>query len=519
MRRLRCHAMLIVAAIAVCAGVQASSGVVDVPAAELLPRAAASEGLLYLVTPPEGILYRSDRRETEELLAFVPNCRKDTVSVVLPVARDGWYRVVGLHLFGAWREGRHGWYKLRADGVTLPGQFHGWYGARPPGHYPKARGYIRGVEWGVVYLRAPTVTLTFYQPGGVGMLMTDRLGLEPVEEAELKEEEKKLRVAAGPPEAPSGWPVCAIDGTESVEWVTPVFRRAGGITVDGDLRDWDLSAPTIIINEQTMKKRGWCSPPPEGDRDLSVVGQLLWDDERLYLAARVTDDERAQTPGGQQWGSPWSYDGFAFFVNVPRWIQESSRGSAEGSNEVMFGLNYHSDGVPPRELAGGSRYVAKAVEGGYVIEAALTFESLGFSPRAGDRGRLFIIAVDHDPSKGKSTWSAPAFGQYGWNTRGGDVRGRGELRLLSPAGWGGELVPETAVCGIGDKLRYVGTLDSFRPGLTLKAVEVFRVDTGSAVHAAPVGRSLQQGRRYRLRGELQLPPLAPGRYGLRLVVE
>lgn len=63
-------------------------------------------------------------------------------------------------------------------------------------------------------------------------------------------------------------------------------QAADGITIDGNLDEWDLSSP-IVINSQEQVTRDaetWL-----GETDLSANVYVMWDEENLYLGAEVKE--------------------------------------------------------------------------------------------------------------------------------------------------------------------------------------------------------------------------------------
>ena len=63
--------------------------------------------------------------------------------------------------------------------------------------------------------------------------------------------------------------------------------KANGITIDGDLSDWNLESPAVLENaEQVIRDVSFW----QGANDLSAKFYLAWDDENLYIAADVTED-------------------------------------------------------------------------------------------------------------------------------------------------------------------------------------------------------------------------------------
>jgi hypothetical protein len=227
---------------------------------------------------------------------------------------------------------------------------------------------------------------------------------------------------------------------------------------------------------------------------------MAWDEASLTFAARVWDDELAATKPGQRWGSFWSHDGIVLLVH------------ALPDKELTVGFNYHSPGCPARELPGGARYAVRPAKDGYAVQATVPFAALGITPRVGQRLRFMLIPVDIDPS-------APGgerFQQYLWNTRGGDARRWGELRLVGDDGWGSDLTPERDGHAGDQPLRYIGVVDVFGKDVALQAIEIIEAASGAVVKRMPIGLKLAAGHRYRLRGAIPPPILATGKLKLRL---
>jgi len=495
---------------------------VEMSAKQLLPRSRAEGGRTYLINPSGEQMVHRNGRPAGAVMLFFPEAAGQAVTVTMPVPRDGYYRVVGTHVFGAWKQGRYGLYRLTVGGVPMPGRFHGWYhAAGPPSHWPRARTHLTDVNWGIIYLRPPSVELTFRAELD-GLLGTERLALEPVPVQALKPADRERRV---PERAPTG-AVGAARGDEEVsrctvrdagplEWVIPAPMAE--IRLDGDLSDWDLSRPAVVADAETIDRVGWKSPPPEGDEDLSMVAQLAWDADNLYLAAKVTDDEVIRTRDRRQASYGHMSDGIVVMVNPPAWITSGPRAKGPVADELRFGMNYYVSGAPQRaqdELQGGWDYVAMRTEAGYQIEGAISFDALRFRPAAGDRIPFLLILVDRDPQKPPQL----QFDQYGLPTRGFGRRHRAQLRLLGPGGWGADFSLEKDVVLSGGMVRFLGTIDVVRGPVKVAGVEVVRLPSGETVAGVESPRSLAVGHRYLVEGAVRLPGLPPGRYELRPVI-
>jgi len=167
---------------------------IEFAAEELLTASTVVHGRVYLTTPSAEQMLHTSRKPAGKVMLYQPGRPGETLKVALPVESDGYYRLVGTHVFGAWKQGRYGLYRVRCDGVAMPGKHHGWYGATgPPSHWPKAKTHLVDVNWGVIYVRKPHVELLFTSADD-GLLGTERIVLVPVAEDELKPEEKDRRV-------------------------------------------------------------------------------------------------------------------------------------------------------------------------------------------------------------------------------------------------------------------------------------------------------------------------------------
>jgi len=488
------------------------------PAEEVMAVSRAPGGRVYIIEPTKEQMARTNGRAAGKVMLFYPERPGATLSVRLPVSQAGDYRVEGRHVYGAWFQGRYGLYRVRADGVSLPGKFHGWYGPDgAPKHWPRARTHLVDRNWGAVHLRPPFVDLTFHS-NDAGLFGISRLMLAPVEDSKLQPEDRARRVPdrrVDESPARAGPSYCQVDDAGDLKWVVPV--APGKIAIDGEFQDWDFSKPAVVANADAIdrKRLGWKAPGPQGDGDLSAEVQLAWDSEQLYLAARVTDDQLAGTVGQPRWGSPWQHDSVVLVVAPPSWLTTGPRAVGAVPERMYLGLSFYSPDTGPRPLPKGVGYKATATERGYAIEAAVAFETLGFRPAVGDRVPMMLILSDVDPQKP----SGRRFDQYGLPTRGSSARQMAQLRLLHADGWGGDVQFANATIQAGQHCPFVGTIDVVSGPIQQVTLEVAPKDGGEAVRRVSSAKRLTVGRRYRITGAVQLPgELPPGRYTVRMVV-
>ncbi len=67
------------------------------------------------------------------------------------------------------------------------------------------------------------------------------------------------------------------------------YKAPADITIDGDLSEWNTTSPaTISVEEQVVRDPGqW---KEKGAADLSLDVYVMWDEENLYLGAKILDD-------------------------------------------------------------------------------------------------------------------------------------------------------------------------------------------------------------------------------------
>ena len=172
------------------------------------------------------------------------------------------------------------------------------------------------------------------------------------------------------------------------------------VTIDGDLREYPKYA--IRMDDKSFEKLQYFEYG--GKNDISADIYLLWDDENLYMAARVIDD----VPFDNGKEGPDIWDGDALEVLLGMDEKADPARIYFGKGDYQIGLSPgNNKGIKPGEWVwrrddyqSGIKVASKPWEKGYIIEARIPFEVLGgFKPEAGKKFS-FDIAVD-DSDKGK----------------------------------------------------------------------------------------------------------------------
>ncbi len=291
------------------------------------------------------------------------------------------------------------------------------------------------------------------------------------------------------------------------------FADQRTITVDGDLKEWNFLDRPVEITVETGK----LDPGPVRSRaDSSAMVKAAWDAKYLYLAAKVKDQSLVALPNEK--AMPWNCDSLIFVTSVfgatkgnDRYQQKKT---VETSTEPFYGFSYYTEKTGPRKWTPHSRYIAKSVADGYVLEAAIAFEDIGFGPQAGDLVKMAFILADHDADKKFSQISvgfpkkATANSTNSWY----------DLRFRGAAPFAGEMITSRAKNTADQGVEFLADIDAFTPNLQVKNVAV-KDAAGKIVASLPADCALQPGKTTLLTGKLADAKLAPGAYRIAAVVE
>ena len=196
----------------------------------------------------------------------------------------------------------------------------------------------------------------------------------------------------------------------------------GTPTIDGNLNDWTGAAPIRLDSAaQAVGIVPWM------DWNLSATLWLMWDDENLYVAAAVADNEHCQPHKGDL-----IWEGDSWQVGFDARPGEALGPAGElGPGRYCFGFALGKDGVEKAGWEGGIKPDAMRVAirehplttpvqsaGGppvaslLVYECALPWGSLApFQPRAGAQFGFSALLNDNDGG-GRRGWmeTSPGIG-------------------------------------------------------------------------------------------------------------
>ncbi len=204
------------------------------------------------------------------------------------------------------------------------------------------------------------------------------------------------------------------DGRE-VSTTRRLFATAavrGTPVINGALSDWGPALPVMLDSpDQVVGLPNWS---PE---DLSAEVRVMWDDEHLFFAARVTDDVFSQHNTD---GNIWMGDSIQLFFDPL-----DDGGTSPQPDDQEWGIALTSDGPQVYRWRGDqapglvetAELVAKrGARGNIIYELAIPLSELApLEPRNGTR-MGFTFLVNEDDGSGREGWMAltPGVGNA-WN--------------------------------------------------------------------------------------------------------
>ena len=130
--------------------------------------------------------------------------------------------------------------------------------------------------------------------------------------------------------------VPAQQADEAVNNIT-VERRPPSVFIDGRLFEWADFTPVILNSPKLVRGAEWLGP-----NDLSAMFWLAWDDDALYFAAEIRDDDYLGCPEGK---AAWEADALMISLRFPE---------MEGESQSCFLVLTETGGEPKGEGLRGS---------------------------------------------------------------------------------------------------------------------------------------------------------------------
>jgi len=188
----------------------------------------------------------------------------------------------------------------------------------------------------------------------------------------------------------------AISRTKVRLGLHPCFRTDRPPVIDGDLEDWNRTAP-IVLDREEYARGDW-----RGPEDLSASFYTMWDDEYFYIAAQVRDDRFRQPFTG---AGVWMGDSVQFGIDA-----DYDRSLSYGEDDGEYGLALTPLGPQVVRWTGNPGVIEAAnlvvlrQDGATVYEAAIPWEEM--APLRPEVGKTvgFSLVVNDDDGDGRKCW-------------------------------------------------------------------------------------------------------------------
>ncbi len=191
--------------------------------------------------------------------------------------------------------------------------------------------------------------------------------------------------------------------------VTAVFELSGS----ADLEIQDLSAAPVIDGTidgvwseiTSIAVNNVTSGSITNDADLSGTFKAGWDASNLYILAEVTDDiiVNDTDEGGTE--KTYEDDGVEVFIDIG-----NDKATSYGDDDFQYGFEADGSGIREYKHSAtvGVSMATTTVTGGYVMEIAIPWTTLGETGAAGQVLGFEINFIDHDDAgttiDGKKAW-------------------------------------------------------------------------------------------------------------------
>lgn len=203
-----------------------------------------------------------------------------------------------------------------------------------------------------------------------------------------------------------------------------VGRASGPITPDGELNE-----PSWINAVRTGPLVNSMTGAPAGATESRANARMLWDEQSLYVAFEVSDDNLVD-PSTARDNHLWENDAVEVMID-PNGDARNYFELQVSPNNRTFETRYDTARAPQPfghvdwnpELRTGARVTgtvgnADDTDQGYVVEMAIPWSSLADLPHtppvAGDQIRLNLFVMDKPKTGGQrsAAWSAPRRGDF-----------------------------------------------------------------------------------------------------------
>jgi len=330
----------------------------------------------------------------------------------------------------------------------------------------------------------------------------------------------------------AGFALPRVSGAEIARTPKEYTMPRATMKIDGDLGDWQLDrggysvGPSQAGNDPAI--RLFISNPDnpfKGPADLSARVAVAWDDEHLYIAGKVTDDDlRGIKPNTAHNVGPagWKCDSVMFRIHS---FRQPLRSNSPHTPTPFVGLRYEvpADGrgrlIDDRrrvldkpdmywKLPEGSLLASRETPQGYQVEAAVPWRAFGYRPQAGEVLLCGFLLADIDTDE--------RLNQLGWHFD-REPRQMAVFRLLGRPEATGLLSPAASAARVGKRWSVSYRVDARTADVRVKRLVLIGPDGETA--SLPIDLSVPKGRTGADVAVVEKLPDRAGKYQARLDVE
>ena len=181
---------------------------------------------------------------------------------------------------------------------------------------------------------------------------------------------------------------------KSLAYQSVLLKGSAGISVDGNLEDWQVYKLPVEKLEYWRSLPHNPSGTPTADWDLSAALQVFADAEHIYFAVVVTDDEVVfeRSVFGQRW-----WDDAVWIEFEGGFLEITQRTSGEVVVESLLEIAGKKVSVPYLDKAIGVEAALSHTALGYIVEAKVPRQiAQSHAFEKGSRLLLNVSVLDHD---------------------------------------------------------------------------------------------------------------------------
>lgn len=176
------------------------------------------------------------------------------------------------------------------------------------------------------------------------------------------------------------------------------------VKLDGNLADWTDAKP-LLLNQESQLHEGFSQW--KGPKDLSGKVYVKWDNDSLYLAADVNDNNPLKNSKTKN--NIWNGDSIEITIGMNTSANPGRDSFVKGDKQIGLGTGNGANIKPSiwdwtsAKAPEGAQIEVWKKSGGYILEARIPWSSMGtFAPSAGMKIGFDCAIDDSDDGKART---------------------------------------------------------------------------------------------------------------------